>query len=228
MGDSIVGVTTPDPGALLVRYYLDDRVDTVGLGRLTTPMHAQAMGNRWYVSDLVGDSSVIRMFDSSGTLVETIGLPARGTEHQFAVLPDGQIVVESSESELLVYGDETWDTFALAQAGTRPSHLVGLRGGVLHAVPGQHITLYNSFGNIRWRVEWPWSDRAYVSDIAVDPEDRTHFLAGIPNQGEGTFIVYSMVATTGEIERWSIAGPYATFVVSVFGEVRPDSAANWF
>jgi len=94
-------------------------------------------------------------------------------------------------------------------------------GGAVQALPGKHITLYNEFGHIRWRIDWPWRETAYVNDLTVDAQGRIHVIAGIPS--EKNFVVYSLAAVTGEVVRWSTPGPYASFNVDYLGEIRPDT-----
>ena len=86
--------------------------------------------------------------------------------------------------------------------------------------------MYNGFGNIRWRVEWPWAETAYVGDLSVDASGRVHFLAGVVRE-EQEFIAYSIVPTTGEVVRWSQSSPLTTYTVTKFGVVDADSSFRW-
>jgi hypothetical protein len=88
----------------------------------------------------------------------------------------------------------------------------------VHAIPDQTITLYNAFGNIRWRVEWPWAETAFVSDLGEDSRGRIQVIAGVA--ADNTFIAFSMTPATGEVVRWSEPEPIGSFVADRLGEVR--------
>ncbi len=228
VGDSLVGYTAEDANGLLVLDLKTGQTDTLGAGELDGPVHVQHLDGRWYVSGVSDGTPSVTILTSDGELDRRVDLTGVTTlPHQFAVLPNGRMVVQGRDSRLVTVTDDSTSTFALTDIGTRPSLLVAASGGVLHAVPDHHITLYNGFGNVRWRVEWPWVETAFISDLAVDRVGRVHLLSGMLDRGEGTFLVYSMVQLTGEVIRWSEPGPHATFVVNGFGEVRPDSTANW-
>ncbi len=233
VGDSVFAVTSSPEKAILALNLKTDNIDTIGRGDLNSPVHLQFLGGRWYVSDVVNALPSVKIFargeNGQFHLVRAVNLGEQTSlHHQFAVLPDGRIVVESRDDRLVVISQDSVATFALTQTGPRPSIVVAARGGVLHAVPDSHLTLYNAFGNIRWRAEWPWSEDAYVTDIAIDAKSRVHVLAGIPDLGEGEFRVYSIVGETGEVVWWSDPGERATFSVTLFGDISPDDTGRWF
>ena len=222
-----LGVTNDGAGGLVVMHPENGTADTVGRRELRSPLHVQAMHGRWYVSDVEGEKRFIVVFDSAGRMERRLDVTRRTpVPHQFAVLPDERVVLIGDDERLIVLDGDSTGTWQLTEAGTRPSLLLGTHGGVLHAVPGRHLTLYNGFGNIRWRIEWPWRETAWVSDLAQDPKGRIHLIAGITGRAEETFIVYSLVPETGEVVRWSKPGPYATFTVGPRGGVHPDSLAG--
>lgn len=224
--DSVYAMTAHDiPGVVLLDRHTGD-VDTLGAEVLSSPVHSQWLEGSWYVSDVVDGEPAIVVFNPDGTLARRIDLgDIASAPHQFAVLPDGRIIVEATDGRLVALQDDSLDTFALTESGSRPGLVVAARGGVLHAVADRTITLYNGLGKIRWRIEWPWDDTIYAADLAVDTESRTHLLAG--QETEHTFLVFGFSQTTGEVIRWSREGPLATFVVGRMGEIYPDSAANW-
>lgn len=227
VGDSILAMTTEGAGGL-VRYDLrTNTVDTIGTEVLVRPLHVQHEGGRWYVSDIGDDGRpVIVVLSWDGGLESRINLAGISSiPHQFAVLPDGRIVVEADDEQLVTLQGDSSTTFALVEVGMRPSLMAGVAGGVLHAVPGAHITLYNEFGNIRWRMEWPWAETAYLTDIARDRQGRIHVIAGVPR--DDTFIVYTLGRTDGQVLQWSRPGPYATFTIERNGNFHPDSVENW-
>ncbi len=227
VGDSILAMTAEGAQGL-IRYDLrTNAADTIGGEALLRPLHVQHEGNRWYVSD-IGDAgqALILVLTWDGSLERRFDLEGISSiPHQFAVLPDGQIVVEADDEQLVVLDGDSSTTFALVEVGMRPSLIAGVAGGVLHAVPGAHITLYNEFGNIRWRMEWPWAETAFVTDITRDRQGRIHVIAGVPR--DQTFIVYTVSRTDGDILQWSRPGPYATFTIERNGNFRPDSVENW-
>jgi hypothetical protein len=233
IGDSVIAVTKSPEAVVEVLDLRTDETTTFGGGQLQGPFHVQFAANRWFVSDVVDGAPSISVFDQARggppVFAGRIDLSGLTTlPHQFAVLPDGRIVVEAPDNMLIAVADDSVSTFALTERGPRPSVIVGTRGGVLHAVPDHHLTLYNAFGHIRWRTEWPWNENAFVTDIAVDERSRIHVLAGIQETAEGLFRVYSLVGETGEVVWWSEPGTYATFVVSTFGNVTADSTGRWF
>ena len=227
VGDSILAMTTEGTHGL-VRYDLRTNLaDTIGADALIRPLHVQQEGSRWYVSD-IGDAGqpLIVVLSWDGSLERRIDLNGISSiPHQFAVLPDGRIVVEADDEQLVTLDGDSSSTFALVEVGMRPSLIAGMAGGVLHAVPGAHITLYNEFGNIRWRMDWPWAATAYLTDIARDRQGRIHVIAGVPR--DETFIVYTIARNEADILQWSRPGPNATFAVERNGNFRPDSIENW-
>lgn len=227
VGDSIIAVTISDPPGVVVRNRLSGSLDTLGSTFLNSPIHVQFMGERWYVSDVAEGRPSVVIMSADGDLEGQIDLRAIArTPHQFAVIPDGRIIVEGRGGELIVVAEDSAATFAVTEEGiSRTGLLVAASGGLIHAIPNRHITLYNGLGKIRWRVEWPWRETAYVSDIAIDARGRPHFIAGVQSTNE--FLVYSFSPISGEVVRWSPRGPYATFTVRRLGKLEPDSSSRW-
>jgi hypothetical protein len=219
-GDSVLAVTARDVGALVI-YDRDGRVlDTLGRGVLRNPDHVETQNGIWYVSDLVDGRPEIVALARDGSLVRRVSVAGIAVQpHQFAVLPDGGIVVEAAGGRLVTLRGDSVSTFAVVEVGSRPSLLLGAGGGVLHAIPDQTITLYNGFGNIRWRVEWPWAETAFVSAITEDARGRLHYLAGV--EQDDTFLAFSMTPGTGEVVWWSEPQTEASFVVDRLGELSP-------
>lgn len=226
-GDSLLAVTRPGGQGFLVNHVRSRSVDTVARGQLTSPFHIQESHGRWYVSDARDGRASIAVFSAAGALERRISVDTLASApHQFAVLPDQRIVVESSDDRLVAFDAGTEpSTFALTEHSERSGLLVAAGGGALHAVPGKALTLYNANGNIRWRLPWPWYEGAFVADLAVDAHGRYHVLAG--EEGRNTFVVFTLSPVTGEILRWSVPGPYATFVVDRLGQIEPDSTQRW-
>jgi hypothetical protein len=222
-GDSLLAYTRAGLAGIEV---LDRRTgmrDTLGLGILTSPLHVEYARDRWYVSDVVEGRPSVAVLTQEGRLERRQELQTLGaTPHQFAVLPDGRLVVEAG-TQLVALGGDTASTFVEFRAGTVSGFLISARGGVLHALPDRHITLYNEFGRIRWRVDWPWDETLIVADLEVDSNGRFHILAAVPSQE--TFRVYSPTTSTGEIVLWSLASRYPSFTINKFGDLRPDSGA---
>ncbi len=222
LGDTAIAYTKVGVGGVLIRSRATGAIDTLGPGTLRSPFNVEFDGHRWYVSDIEEGRPSIAIFRADGSPEGRIDLSQlSATPHQFALLPDGRIVVEVPGGQLVAISGDSVSTFARFRPGPRPGLLKGARGGVLHAVADRHVTLYNQFGNIRWRIEWPWRESAYVTAISVDSNGRIHLIAGVPS--EGTFIVYTLAAENGEVVRWSIPGPHASFTVDHFGEIRPDT-----
>ena len=216
----MLAVTSREPAAIIVYDRLGRVVDTLGRGVLQSPDHLQIMGADWYVSDLRDGRPVIVVLGRDGALRRTIPVgDIVANAHQFAVLPDGAIVVESRDGRLAALRGDSAATFAVVEIGPRPSLLLGAGGGVLHAVPDRHITLYNGFGNIRWRIEWPWAPTAYIGDLSQDSRSRIHALAGV--EATNTFIAYTFEEGTGEIIRWSDETAEGSFLVDRLGEIVP-------
>lgn len=226
VGDSLLAMTAVGIDGLLLYHLRSGAIDTIGSEALDSPLQVQQVDGRWYVSDIRDGRPQIVVLSWDGALERRIDLgDISSRAHQFAVLPGGRVVVESADLELLQLDGDSITSFALIETGARPSLLAGVAGGVLHAVPGKHMTLYNEFGNIRWRVEWPWAVTAYFTDISVDRQGRIHMMAGVP--GDSAFRVYTVARDDGDIIAWSPAGPYGTFIVDRRGGFRPDSASRW-
>ena len=225
-GDTVLAMTTQGLGGVILYHMTTGAVDTIAKGVLTAPVHVQFVQDRWYVSDLVGDRPSIAVLSWSGELERAIDLKDLvWTPHQFAVLPDQRIIVQTTDGRLVALSGDSVTTFSLVEISQRPGLLAGIAGGVLHMVPLVHITFYNEFGHIRWRVPWYWAETAYFTDIATDMNGRIHVIAGVPSDQE--FVVYSLGRSDGEVLRWSRPGPYATFTVLRNGVFRPDSSENW-
>lgn len=224
--DSVFAFTARGFPGMLLYHRRTGALDTIGAENLVSPVHAQWMNGFWYVSDVIDGRPSIVAFDPGGAVIRRIDLGGiASAPHQFAVLPDGRVVVEATDARLVAVNGDSVTTFALTEAGSRTGLVVAARGGVLHAVAGKLVTLYNGLGNIRWRIEWPWDDTIYGIDLAVDSQGRTQMLAG--QETEQSFIVFGFSPTTGEVIRWSREGPSATFLVGRMGEVYPDHASNW-
>ena len=225
-GDSVLAMTTQGLGGVIRYHMATGAIDTIGEGVVTAPAHLQFVNDRWYVSDLVHDQPRIAVLSWNGELEREFDLAdLASTPHQFAVLPDERVIVQTTDGKLVALGGDSLTTFALVEISQRPSLLAGVAGGVLHMVPLVHLTLYNEFGNIRWRVPWYWADTAFFTDIATDMNGRIHIIAGVPRDEE--FIVYTLGRNDGDVLQWSRPGPYATFTVRRNGAFQPDSAENW-
>jgi hypothetical protein len=221
-GDTLLAFTRSGSSAVFLLHRHAGTVDTLGRGALHSPLHIQLAGDRWYVSDVQDGRASLVIFARNGQIEERRDLSRFGVvPHQFAVLPDGRIVIEATEGRLLALREDRVETFVDVRGGSRPGLLAAAAGGVVQALPGKHITLYNEFGHIRWRIDWPWRETAFVTDLTVDAQGRIHVIAGIPS--EKNFVVYSLAAVTGEVVRWSTPGPYASFNVDYLGEIRPDT-----
>ena len=224
--DSVFAITALGNPGVLLYYRRTGVLDTIGAEELSSPIHTQWLDGSWFVSDVIDGRPSIVVFDPDGVVTRRIDLGGiASAPHQFAVLPDGRIVVEANDGRLVTVDGDSVTTFALTEAGSRTGLVVAARGGVLHAVADRLVTLYNGQGNIRWRLEWPWDNSIYAIDLAVDAEGRTHLLAG--QESEQSFIVFGFSPSTGEVIRWSLEGPSATFVVGRMGEIYLDSASNW-
>jgi hypothetical protein len=226
VGDSLLAMTTQGLGGIIVYDLRIDAADSLGLGVLHAPVQIEARRGRWYASDIVDGRPHVVVLSWDGALEAYHDLgDITATPHQFAVLPDDRIIVQSRDGRLLALDGDSVTTWALVEIGTRPSLLAGVAGGVLHTVPLEHITLYNEFGNIRWRIPWYWEDTAFFTDIGTDRQGRIHLIAGVPS--DETFIVYTLGRNDGEVLQWSRPGPHATFTIRRNGIFRPDSAVNW-
>jgi hypothetical protein len=220
VGDSLFA-TASGQAAAVIRYDRRGRPrDTLGLGILRIPGRVQILDGATYVSDVDGGRPLIVVFGLAGALERTIPLEGTASQaHQFAVLPDGGIVVESQDARLLVVRRDSTSTFAPVEVGARPSLVLGAAGGVLHAIPDKTITLYNGFGHIRWRVDWPWQESAFVADVSQDSRGRIHFLVGDP--GTSTFTAQTLAPATGEVVRWSAPSADGSFLIDRLGEIIP-------
>lgn len=224
VGDSLVAFTQAGvPGVLVAGRRTRAVGDTVGAGVLHSPVQLELLEDRWYVSDIDQGRPSIAIFTSGGERLERVMPLARfgATPHQFAVLPDGRVVIEAPAGQLLALTGDSAARFSTYQPGPRTGFLLGAAGGVFHAVPDRHLTLYNAFGNIRWRRNWPWAETAFITDLAVDAQGRIHVLAGVP--GDGTFIVFTITPADGEVVRWSEYARGASFTIDYLGHVRPDT-----
>ena len=78
----------------------------------------------------MGGYGTIMVFDAEWEILDRIRIDTLGaTPHQFAVLPDGRIVLEGSEAHLLVLGAGTMETFAIFDAGQRSGLLTAAMVG---------------------------------------------------------------------------------------------------
>ena len=223
-GDTLLGFTRAGLSAIEVVDRRTDVVDTLGRGTLTSPLHVEFARGRWYVSDVVEGRPSVAVLTPDGRLEHRYELHAyAATPHQFAVLPDGRLIVEAGARLLALSGDSA-TTFVEFRPGTVSGFLISARGGVVHALPDRRITLYNEFGSVRWRVDWPWDESLIVADLEVDSNGRIHVLAAVPNQG--LFRVYSPTSSTGEIVLWSDASRYPSFTINKYGDLRPDSGGG--
>ncbi len=225
-GDTVLALTRQGSSDIVLRERSTGAVFTRGDQALHSPHHIQEHNGQWYVSDVTADGSWIVTFSSQWDVVRRLRVDTIATApHQFAILPDGRIVLEAPGGRLVTLSQDSLTTFAVVEQSARTGFLVAALGGVLHAIPDQAITLYNANGNIRWRLPWQWEGTAYMTDLAVDALGRIHVLAG--EAGLSQFYAYTLDRITGEVLRWSVPGTSATFVVSRMGEIEPDSAARW-
>ena len=225
-GDTLLAFTQQGSNEIFVR---DRRTGQVGAhagDNLTSPNHIQEFEGQWYVSDVIDGAAVIAVFSDRWEFTELINIDSvASVPHQFAILPNGAIVVESVDGRLLSIFSDSITTFAVVESSTRNGMLVAAQGGVIHTVPGKTFTLYNERGNVRWRQSWPWHEGAYVTDLSVDANGRVHVLVG--EEGTNAFYAFTLSPITGEAVRWSAASSTATFVVARLGEIKPDSASRW-
>ncbi len=226
-GDTLIAMTRSGFSGLLVRNNQSRSMDTLGMGVLNSPVHLQAIDDGWLVSDSREGSWWIRVLNHVGQPMDSIGFGNElATPNQFAGLPDGRVVFEVPGGVLMETLAGVTDTFAITDENVgQTGMLVALAGGVLHAVPDKHVTLYNAFGNPRWQLEWQWRESAVFTDIAVDANGRPHMIAAV--ERDQHFVVYSLDVVTGEIVRWSEPGPDATFLVERLGNIKPDDPSVW-
>ena len=221
-GDSLLALTRQGSTEIEVRNRSTGEVTTHAGNLLASPHHLQEFDGQWYASDVVDGRAMIIVFSDQWERVREIGVDSvASVPHQFAVLQDGSIVVEGVDGRLLALHDDSISTFAVVEHSTRNGMIVAAQGGVLHAIPGQTITLYNALGNLRWRQEWPFHDGAFVTDLSVDANGRVHIMAG--EEGTNVFYAFTLSPITGEAVRWTAASEVATFVVKTLGEIKPDS-----
>ena len=213
------------PGILL-RNRKNGKTAELAAGSVRSPSEIQWARGEWFVSDVESGKPALVVLSPTGELRRRIPLERfTATPHQFAVLPDGRIVVEAPDGNLVAANSDSTPVFALNEPGSKTGLLVAASGGVLHAVPDRYLTLYNAFGHLRWRLDWPWARTAFVTAIAIDPQNRIHVLAGVP--GDSTFIVYSLSSQTGEVVTWSKPARYPTFVVDKLGSLKATDAEKW-
>lgn len=223
IGDTVFGVAAAGGPVIVLR--ASGIPDTIGRGALEDPFAIQRSGDAWWVSDVrEGLPAVVRLARSAPPITIPLGREAV-QPHQFAVLPDGGLVYEVADHRLVVRRGDSVATFAVVERGDRPSLLTAASGGALHAVPGKHITLYNAFGHVRWRITWPWVETAHMAAATVDPRGRIQLLSGVAD--EGTFIVYTIEPSSGEITRWSVPDSNATFTVDRLGDVSVAGRQYW-
>jgi hypothetical protein len=225
-GDSLLAVTRSGRPGILVHNRKTSRSVDLGAAALRSPSHVQWANGEWFVSDIQNGKPSLVVLGPGGELRRRIALDRfTSTPHQFAVLPDGRIVVEAPDGNLLAVNSDSSPVFAVTERGSKTGLVVAASGGVLHAVPERYITLYNAFGHLRWRIDWPWARTAFVTEITIDPQNRIHVLAGVPS--DSSFIVYSLSSQTGEVVTWSKPARAPTFVVDKLGALKADDAGKW-
>jgi hypothetical protein len=226
-GDSVLAITRQAQSSIILRDRRTGAVYTRGAEVLHSPHHVQERDGTWYVSDVDDHGAWIVAFDAQWEVVERWRVDSVATApHQFAVLPDGRIVVEGKNARLVAIRGDSLETFALFDPATRTGLLVAAQGGVIHAVPDRYITLYNANGNMRWRLPWQWHEEVFVNDLTVDPQSRIHMLAS-EGGARSRFVCFTLSPTTGEVVRWSEPGSAATFLATRLGEIMPDSVDHW-
>jgi hypothetical protein len=224
-GDTLLAITAPGMPGVLLYDRRDGTKRWMGQQELSSPAHVQWSEGHWYVSDVNQGRPMVVVFSPDGGLVDRIDLGSYAVvAHQFAVLPDGHIVVETADDRLVAVRGDSVVTFALIDESPRTGLLVAAHGGVLHVVPHRTLTLYNGLGKIRWRTEWPWVETLFVTDLAVDSRGRPMILAG--HEGGDSFVVYGLDAITGEVIIW-MEGPTATFSIRKYGDIQPDDPDHW-
>ena len=145
--DSIYAFTALGQPGVLLHYRHTGVLDTIGAEELSSPVHTQRIDGTWYVSDVVDGKPSVVIFNSEGAVIRRVDLDGiASAPHQFAVLPDGRIVVESVDGRLVAVDGDSVTTFALAETAARTGLVVAARGGVLHAIADRTVTLYNGQG----------------------------------------------------------------------------------
>ncbi|UCG86959.1 MAG: hypothetical protein JSW71_24225 [Gemmatimonadota bacterium] len=224
-GDTLLAITAPGMPGVLLYDRRDGTKQWMGVDELSSPAHVQWSEGHWYVSDVNDGLALVTVFTPDGRLADRLDLASHAAvAHQFAVLPGGQIIVETADDRLVAIRGDSVVTFALIDESPRTGMLVAARGGVLHVVPNRTLTLYNGLGKIRWRKEWPWVESLFLTDLAVDSRGRPMILAGL--EGRDGFVVYGLDAITGEVIIW-MEGPTATFSIRKYGDIQPDTPSNW-
>jgi hypothetical protein len=224
-GDSILAISRPTLPGVLVFNRHSGRTDTLGTDELVSPTHLQWHDGRLYVSDARDGRAWIVIFGARGQVEQRIDVDSiTAVQHQFAVLPDGRMVLETRDDQLVALHADSISTFALIESSPRTGLLGAVQGGVLHLVPHRTVTLYNEMGKIRWRVEWEWADNVFITDISVDSRGRPNILAG--REGYDGFMVFGFSPFTGEVVRWQ-EGPNATFSIGAYGDIQPDDSSPW-
>ncbi len=224
--DSLIAMTRAGLPGILVRRRRGGEVRELGAGTVRSPVLVQWENGQWYVSDIDTGKPAIVVLSPAGALIRRIPVERyTTTPHQFAVLPDGRIVVEAPDGTLLALEGDTSSVFTVTGHAPKTGLLIAVAGGVLHAVPDKYLTLYNQFGHIRWRLDWPWARTAYISQITLDPQGRIHVLAGVPR--DSTFIVYTLSNQTGEVVIWSPPARKPTFIVDRLGQIKADNPEKW-
>ena len=113
-GDSVLAMTTQGLGGVILYHMKTGAVDTIAEDVLTAPVHVQFVDDRWYVSDIVGDRPSIAVLSWNGELEREFDLEDLASNpHQFAVLPDERVIVETANGELVALGGDSVTTFAL-------------------------------------------------------------------------------------------------------------------
>lgn len=223
VGDSLSAFTRQGTPGIVIHDRRSGALYRRAVNLLHSPVQIQFADGRWYVSDVDNGDSRIRVFDAEWRLLRELPTgPVASAPHQFAVLPDGRIVLEAADGRLIALRGDSITTFAVTPKSQQTGFLVAAQGGVLHVVPGETVTLYNAIGNWRWRLEWPWHEEAYVSDVTVDSRGRIHLLLG-EERTQPQFVAFTLSPLTGEVVRWSLPAPSATFVATQLGNLEPDT-----
>lgn len=229
-GDTLLAFTRTADASITVRDRRTGAVYSRGASALASPYQVQELGGRWYVSDSRAGKYRIVVFSSDWDLQREIPLDdLNSVPHQFAVLPDGRIVLEANDTTLVAVGTDpnnSVEVFTHIDADARPGMLLAANGGVVYAAPGTSVILFNEHGNVRWNAQWRWNDpNAFLANLAVDWRGRIHALLG--GDQNGTFRIFTLGRDSGEPIRWSEPSATPSFVVGRLGELEPDSTATW-